>query len=763
MNKQDAIETFVKNAKETKRVLFFRTVQESLLGNNYISTNGYLFYEDIRSYLDSELSDIEHISFIENKNKLENIPDEIFKLNKLKELDISEQQINSIPDDIFKLDNLQYLSINNNKFTCFPEILLKLKNIKELGLLGNPFGVLNFGYERINFGYKEDSPDKERSYNTFLKESITPFETKYKENHKDTEINIYEWGLQIIETDYNIYLYRDRKLFDISWWGNNLFISIEQKNNKEINRKEIFIEFNTIIKNIVNSTDLLVIPSDKSVCLFPHTNFSYEPIFYEVVTSYYKTGITKYRETEYFIDDLIKYAGGTELLKDIEDESIKEKRQAADGFLKQNKNITELQIQDFKIIRNLRINELSSKVNIVIGINGTGKTTMLQTIAIGLLPTYNDELPWNLYKSFLSKGESQKKQFTPYSQIKLKWNNFEREQRVYEFNIQSNKELPSIYFFAAYGANVFCNIDYDHSEIIKNLISGDSKSFSTYSIFSDKPDKFFDPLKILNLLHENSKNATGKHKSDIENLRDTFLDNLNKFLSDNDIEAFKIENKLPFHDLYYFNDNRGKWILSELSEGYRMNILLVSDILLRILASRKNVFIELSPVNEIFKEVRGTIMIDEFDKHLHPRWQRSFLPALTSILPNIQFILTTHNPIALQSGVGGKVIKLDYDDKDGIKADMKELRPKSVIGIIREYFTSDFFPSKIQNQLNKLYDTLEGIYDGSEDINIVHSDSFKNQVKDLSEQSPEIYSMIAGELAQLNENLRRLNLKEFVL
>jgi AAA15 family ATPase/GTPase len=40
----------------------------------------------------------------------------------------------------------------------------------------------------------------------------------------------------------------------------------------------------------------------------------------------------------------------------------------------------------------------------------------------------------------------------------------------------------------------------------------------------------------------------------------------------------------------------------------------------------------------------GVVLIDEIELHLHPKWQREIIPALTRTFPNCQFIVTTHSP-----------------------------------------------------------------------------------------------------------------------
>ena len=48
-------------------------------------------------------------------------------------------------------------------------------------------------------------------------------------------------------------------------------------------------------------------------------------------------------------------------------------------------------------------------------------------------------------------------------------------------------------------------------------------------------------------------------------------------------------------------------------------------------------------------ETPGIIVIDEVELHLHPGWQKRILKDLTSVFPNIQFIVATHSPIIISS------------------------------------------------------------------------------------------------------------------
>jgi predicted ATP-binding protein involved in virulence len=61
------------------------------------------------------------------------------------------------------------------------------------------------------------------------------------------------------------------------------------------------------------------------------------------------------------------------------------------------------------------------------------------------------------------------------------------------------------------------------------------------------------------------------------------------------------------------------------------------------------------------KQMRAVVLIDELDLHLHPTWQRALIPALKSTFPNIQFIVTTHSPLVLSGLEPDEIIRLDLN------------------------------------------------------------------------------------------------------
>lgn len=54
-------------------------------------------------------------------------------------------------------------------------------------------------------------------------------------------------------------------------------------------------------------------------------------------------------------------------------------------------------------------------------------------------------------------------------------------------------------------------------------------------------------------------------------------------------------------------------------------------------------------------KLAGIVLLDEMDEHLHPRWQKALVPTLRRLLPNVQFIATTHSPLAIVNTQPGEL------------------------------------------------------------------------------------------------------------
>lgn len=116
---------------------------------------------------------------------------------------------------------------------------------------------------------------------------------------------------------------------------------------------------------------------------------------------------------------------------------------------------------------------------------------------------------------------------------------------------------------------------------------------------------------------------------------------------------------LPNCDLVDFSSDRreitvriGGTLLpfSNLSAGQRMMVALIADLAIRAVTLNaqflpaETLGPDDEPLPRILRETPGVVLIDELDVHLHPKWQRRVATDLKRTFPNVQFVCTSHSP-----------------------------------------------------------------------------------------------------------------------
>ncbi|MBE5907659.1 MAG: ATP-binding cassette domain-containing protein [Lachnospiraceae bacterium] len=112
-----------------------------------------------------------------------------------------------------------------------------------------------------------------------------------------------------------------------------------------------------------------------------------------------------------------------------------------------------------------------------------------------------------------------------------------------------------------------------------------------------------------------------------------------------------------------------------LSDGYAAVLDIIVDLMMRM--ERQN--------NRSFAyDLPGIVLIDEIETHLHLELQRKVMGMLTTLFPNIQFIVTTHSPFILNSTPNAVIYDLEKNIlvEDG-------LNDISYGGIVEGYFKAD--------------------------------------------------------------------------
>ncbi|MBQ9641110.1 MAG: AAA family ATPase [Bacteroidaceae bacterium] len=120
----------------------------------------------------------------------------------------------------------------------------------------------------------------------------------------------------------------------------------------------------------------------------------------------------------------------------------------------------------------------------------------------------------------------------------------------------------------------------------------------------------------------------------------------------------------PQQGVVYFVLIDGREVAAEtLSDGYKRLVNIVMDLAFRCAILNGRIY-----GTEAYKETCGTVLIDEIDEHLHPSLQTVVMACLHKAFPKLQFIITTHAPMVMSSietNEDNVVYKLNYDVQSG--------------------------------------------------------------------------------------------------
>lgn len=128
------------------------------------------------------------------------------------------------------------------------------------------------------------------------------------------------------------------------------------------------------------------------------------------------------------------------------------------------------------------------------------------------------------------------------------------------------------------------------------------------------------------------------------------------------------------------------------SDGYRNMIGMVADIAYRMAT--------LNPQLEadVISQTEGVVLIDEIDLHLHPKWQRQVVERLLNTFPKVQFIASSHSPFIIQSL---------YRRKDALVWDLEKAQPLAIESESIEDIAEDQQHIEIPQKSKRFLDMME--------------------------------------------------------
>ena len=337
-------------------------------------------------------------------------------------------------------------------------------------------------------------------------------------------------------------------------------------------------------------------------------------------------------------------------------DKIYELFKAIDGF--KLYKLKKIAIRNFRLFEDLKI-DFNKDVNVIIGNNGAGKTTILDAIALGF-GTMVTHFP-NIKGIGFSKKDLMvysKNKIKPFSQIRLHstqnlhWDRVEKRDK----SRTTLKYIPSSYGTKELETFVDTIIDADNEDKSYTMplviYYGTCRNCFETPIRKVNFQKEFHRFDALSNTLKGASNFThffqwfdsmeGIERREIQDRKDfdfqlPELENIREAVKM--IKGFK-NPRVKIRPLRFIIDkvdkdgNIQELQIEQLSAGYKAMLSMIMDISARMAQANP----------KIGNKSKAIILIDELDLHLHPKWQQTILSDLRRTFPNAQFIVTTHSP-----------------------------------------------------------------------------------------------------------------------
>lgn len=309
------------------------------------------------------------------------------------------------------------------------------------------------------------------------------------------------------------------------------------------------------------------------------------------------------KETQKIVEETYQ-----EFLEQYQKSLIKSSSENINEFGKENLAFTikKLCVSNFQSIKSLEIQiPTDAQFVCLLGQNGDGKTSILQALAVGLQGAEGASRVLESYETQIAVEflENSKKQIHNLYREPNAWRTFAKCSNTVGYGVKRLSKLS----------------DFDVERMLK------SNPF--YCLLNEKDDE------IENIEAWFIKDFW-KHKK-VTPLAEELRKIIEKILSSITQKVEIVEEEGTF----YYLEQGFKVKYDHLSAGSKSVLNLVGDILIRLIAQNK----EVSTVENL----KGIVLIDEVESHLHPKAQKDLMQKLSEIFPKVQFIVSTHSAICL--------------------------------------------------------------------------------------------------------------------
>jgi energy-coupling factor transporter ATP-binding protein EcfA2 len=145
------------------------------------------------------------------------------------------------------------------------------------------------------------------------------------------------------------------------------------------------------------------------------------------------------------------------------------------------------------------------------------------------------------------------------------------------------------------------------------------------------------------------------------------------------------------------------------------------------------------------------LFLDEIEIHLHPAWQRRLLPVVQELFPNAQLFVSTHSPFVIASARDAWIYPLEFEGRDVVCRGPVEARPGwSYAAVLREILGVDEeFDVDTEHELEGFYRLRDEALRGALSLEALEAEAAR-----LAPLGAEVSSIVGSELAQVRRALQ---------
>ena len=346
-----------------------------------------------------------------------------------------------------------------------------------------------------------------------------------------------------------------------------------------------------------------------------------------------------------------------------------------------NKPIQEWKITNLKGVGDVELTlDASKRVFVFFGSNGVGKTKTLEALLYFLLAQN---------KNFIPKGHALKISDNIFQSICLNSlcinvkNALLSENEVYLPNIFNQVEVKNYDSVAYIGAKQRGSSEKDSNHRNKSMGSSESRK-STHSelfelaIVNGNLDRLGMNQDIHHWFIERAQSVNPYQKSDDN--RQVDIDTVLSALSTLDDRIGKTLN-VDGDDNVYLTIEGQETELNELSSGFISVVKIIQAIV--------SAYSAFTNTQELLG-VKGVVLIDEIESHLHVEWQTRIIPTLKELFPNTTFYIATHSPLVLSQLDEGEAYLLKREEDGVVRSNVIDSPNKRILAnVLRDTFDID--------------------------------------------------------------------------